>query len=54
MALATIAFMVVMMFGVSSSEASLDLVPWSNGSAGWIIFSRYWFHFSGIAFEPVT
>jgi len=54
MALAIVAFTVVMMLGVSSSEALLDLVLWYNGSAGWIAFSRYLFRFSGMAFEPVT
>jgi hypothetical protein len=53
-ALAIIAFTAVAMLRVSSSEALLDLVLWSNGSAGWFAFLRYWFHFSGIAFEPVT
>jgi hypothetical protein len=54
MALAIVAFTVVTALGVSSSKALLDLVLGSNSSAGQVIFSRYWFCFRGIAFEPVT
>ena len=53
-ALVIVAFTVVIMLGVSSSEALLDLMLWSNSSAGQVMFSRYQFRFRGIAFEPVT
>jgi len=46
--------MAVAVSEVSSSEASLDLVLWSNSSTRQFNFLRYQFHFRGIAFKPMT
>ena len=48
------AFTVETTLGVLSSESSLDLMLWFNGSAGQLACLRYWFHFRGMAFDPVA